>query len=106
MDTVELLPASPHGDDRILRLAVATHLARYKGQTIRGYLHGISARSSVPPPTGVHIRNCPPSVSTRSARPRIPDPPSGFAPPIPSSITLTTTVSSCTPTRTDADAAC
>ena len=33
MDTVELLPASPHTADPILRLAVAAHLARYKGQT-------------------------------------------------------------------------
>ncbi len=33
MNTVDLLPALSDRDDQILRLAVAAHLARYKGQT-------------------------------------------------------------------------
>jgi integrase/recombinase XerD len=33
MNTAELLPTSSYADDPILRLAVAAHLARYKGQT-------------------------------------------------------------------------
>ena len=43
--------------------------------------HGISALTRVPPPRGLHTRSRPSSASTRSARPRSPEPPSVSAPP-------------------------
>src|SRR2546430_1674482 len=70
------------------------------------YAHGISALNRVPPPRGVQMRNLPPSASTRSARPRRPEPRSVSAPPIPSSTTSTTICPSSRPTSTVAPVAC
>src|SRR5213078_3193236 len=53
------------------------------------YAHGISAWTRVPPPWGVQTRRRPPRASTRSARPRRPEPRSVSAPPTPSSTTST-----------------
>src|SRR5207244_8342681 len=52
--------------------------------------HGISPTTLVPPLAGLWTRKRPPSASTRSARPRSPEPVSAVAPPTPSSSTLTT----------------
>src|SRR5690606_28082227 len=51
---------------------------------------GRAARTVVPAPGGESSVSCPPSASTRSARPRSPVPPdSGSAPPRPSSVIST-----------------
>src|SRR4029079_17694510 len=68
-----------------------------------GYAHGISALTRVPPPSGVQIRRRPPSASTRSARPRRPEPCSVSAPPIPSSTISTTSWPLFRPTSTVAE---
>ena len=54
------------------------------------YSHGISARSVVPRPGGLETVKLPPRASTRSAKPRSPEPPDVVAPPIPSSATSIT----------------
>ena len=54
------------------------------------YAHGISARILVPSPGRLTIPRRPSRASTRSARPRRPEPRFGSAPPTPSSSTSTT----------------
>src|SRR3954447_21393512 len=54
------------------------------------YAHGISARTVVPLAGGLQTRSFPSTASTRSARPRSPEPLAGSAPPTPSSATCTT----------------
>ena len=56
------------------------------------YAHGISALSRVPPAGGLQIFRRPSSASTRSASPRRPEPSFGSAPPLPSSVTSTTSL--------------
>ena len=53
-------------------------------------MHGISATIRVPSPTGLSTWSRPSSASTRSTRPRRPDPRVGSAPPTPSSAISTT----------------
>ena len=48
--------------------------------------HGMSARSRVPRCGGLSICNVPEMASSRSARPRSPEPPQASAPPSPSSL--------------------
>src|SRR4051812_36034141 len=50
--------------------------------------HGMRARSVVPTPGGLQISSSPPIASTRSLRPRKPEPCAAFAPPMPSSRTV------------------
>src|SRR5829696_6099099 len=61
---------------------------------------GISAASRVPAPASLSISTEPSSDSTRSTRPRKPDPLSGSAPPTPSSVTSMINLASCTQTLT------
>src|SRR3954464_2439203 len=70
------------------------------------YPHGISACRRVPSPAGLVTRRCPPSASTRSLRPRSPEPPAAFAPPTPSSTTSITTTPFARTTSTLALDAC
>src|SRR5262249_36926718 len=56
--------------------------------------HGISPTPRVPLPGSLPMRRWPPCASTRSIRPRRPEPPSALAPPTPSSVTSTKRVES------------
>src|SRR5439155_24103547 len=60
------------------------------GVLCNDYPHGISARTTVPPPWGLSMRSDPPSAATRSESPLSPVPRRGSAPPTPSARTSTT----------------
>src|SRR6185312_10990619 len=66
---------------------------------------GNSARTTVPRPGRLSTANLPPSASTRSRRPRSPDPTSGSTPPTPLSEISTTAQLPERSTRTRADSA-
>src|SRR5215208_551487 len=70
------------------------------------YPHGISARTRVPSPAALQIRNRPFRASTRSASPRKPVPRSESAPPMPLSTISSIKVSSVTPSSTETWPAC
>src|SRR5882724_1120920 len=80
------------GDDVKPALAEDAHQTFAKEHGVfRDYdAQGISPTIRVPPSAGLSTRKRPPSASTRSARPRRPEPFPATAPPIPSSSTSTT----------------
>jgi hypothetical protein len=88
----ELVGAPAAGDDLEAGIAEEPGEPLAEQDAVLGdrYAHGISALTRVPPPRGVQILISPPSASTRSARPRRPEPRSVSAPPTPSSLTSTT----------------
>ena len=77
--------------------------AAHGASVCRGSTSGISARTEVPPPEGLSTESVPSRTATRSTSPRRPDPPTGSAPPTPSSETVTTSTPSCGWTHTRAD---
>src|SRR5215217_2705756 len=81
-------------------------LAKENGVLCQDYPHGISARIRVPCPGALSTCRRPSRASTRSARPRRPEPFSGSAPPTPSSATSTTALPFRRITRTPTADAC
>src|SRR4249919_904010 len=98
----EVVGAAGLGDDVDAGVAEQGREAVADQQVVVGNYdaHGITAVTVVPRPAGLTTARRPSSASTRSARPRSPEPLASSAPPIPSSVTSTNAAAPSRDTRT------
>src|SRR3954469_24442434 len=100
------VPCLPRDVEARLLEDAGDAFAKEDGVLGEHYPHGISARITVPRPGTLSTCRRPSRASTRSARPRRPEPFSGSAPPTPSSATSTTALPFRRVTRTPTADAC